>query len=112
MLRLKRKQKEDHVLKKPQTEATALWKERYRASGIWWAELARWEPARGIAISAMSGTGQIYAWDVLSGMQRQLTHRPEGIFSGTLAPDGSYVYYLKDEGGSETGHYMRMPWEG
>ncbi len=100
------------MFKKPQTEATAVWKERYRASGLWWAELARRAPSRGIAMSAVSGTGQIYAWDVLSGWQRQLTHRREGIFSGSLSPDGSHVYYLRDEAGSETGHYVRVAWEG
>ncbi len=88
------------MFKKPQTETTAVWKERYRASGLWWAELARRAPSRGIAISAVSGTGQIYAWDVLSGVQRQLTHRREGVFSGFLSPDGSHVYYLRDEAGS------------
>ncbi len=100
------------MFKKPQTEATAVWKERYRASGLWWAELARRAPSRGIAMSAVSGTGQIYAWDVLSGLQRQLTHRQEGIFSGSLSPDGSHVYYLRDEAGNETGHYVRVAWEG
>jgi dipeptidyl aminopeptidase/acylaminoacyl peptidase len=100
------------VPKKPQTETNAVWKERYRASGLLWAELARRAPARGIAIGAGSGTGQIYAWDVLSGAQRQITHRPESTFSGSLAPDGSHVYYLRDEGGSEIGHYVRVPWEG
>ena len=100
------------MFKKPQTEANAIWKERYRTSGLLWAELARRAPSRGIAISAESGTGQIYAWDVLSGLQKQLTHRQEGFFSGTISPDGNLVYYLRDEGGSETGHYERIPWEG
>jgi dipeptidyl aminopeptidase/acylaminoacyl peptidase len=104
--------KEDHVSKQPQTESNAVWKQRFRASGLWWAELARQARSRGIAISAASGTGQLYAWDVPSGPQRQLTHRQEGVFTGYLAPDGSHVYYLHDEGGSETGHYVRVPWEG
>src|SRR5438067_5724930 len=100
------------MLEEPQTEATAVWKERYRASGIWWAEVARRAPSRGLAITATSGTGQLYAWDVPTGALKQLTQRPEGVFSGRLSPDGSHVYYLRDEGGSETGHYVRVPWEG
>jgi dipeptidyl aminopeptidase/acylaminoacyl peptidase len=100
------------MITQPQTEETALWKERYRASGLWWAELARRAPTRGIASSSVSGTGQVYAWDVLSGEQRQLTHGQDGIFFGTLAPDGRYVYYLRDQAGSESGHYVRLAWEG
>ena len=100
------------MLKEPQTEPTALWKERYRASGIWWAQIARREPSRGLTVSTRTGAPQLYAWTVDTGELRQLTHRPDGAFSGLLSPDGSYVYYLRDEQGSETGHYMRVPWEG
>jgi len=100
------------MITQPQTQETALWKERYRVSGVWWAELARRAPSRGIVISTGSGAGQIYAWDVLSGEQRQLTHRQDGVFAGTLAPDGRHVYYLRDEAGSESGHYVRLAWEG
>lgn len=100
------------MLKPPQTEIDALWKQRYRTSGLWHAEIARRAPARGMVISSASGTGQIYAWDVLSGVQRQLTHRREGTFTGSLSPDGNYIYYLRDEAGSETGHYVRISWDG
>src|SRR5919197_868473 len=100
------------MLKEPRTKASAVWKQRFRASGIWWAEVARRAPARGLAVTTTSGTGQLYAWDVPSGALRQLTHRPEGVFSGYLSPDGSHAYYLHDEGGSETGHYVRVPWDG
>src|SRR5918911_2949156 len=100
------------MLKEPRTEASAVWKQRYRASGIWWAEVARRAPARGLAVTTTSGTGQLYAWDVPAGTLRQLTQRPEGVFSGYLSPDGSHAYYLHDEAGSETGHYVRVPWDG
>ncbi len=100
------------MLKEPHTEDNAVWKQRYRVSGIWSAEVARQAPERGLVIHAASGTGQLYAWDVPTGGLRQLTHRPEGVFTGLLSPDGSHVYYLRDEGGSETGHYVRLPWTG
>lgn len=48
-----------------------------------------------MAIRSVSGTGQIYVWDVLSGVQRQLTHRREGTFAGFLSPDGNYIHYEK-----------------
>lgn len=100
------------MLKVPQTETKALWKERYRAGDLWQANLARGNPSRGMAITSASGTGQIYAWDVSSGALKQLTQGQQGVFTGTIAPDGNYVYYLRDEGGSERGHYVRIPWEG
>ena len=100
------------MLKAPQTEVNALWKKRYRSRGLRSATLARRVPARGIAINAISGTRQIYAWDVSSGTLRQLTHSQEGVFTGTVSPDGHSVYYLRDEGGSERGHYVRIPWDG
>src|SRR5690348_1502570 len=96
----------------PQTDTDALWKQRYRISDFWYAAPARRAPARGIAISARTGTAQLYAWDVSSGSLRQITDSKEGVFTGMLAPDGRFVYYLRDEGGSETGHYVRIPWEG
>jgi len=96
----------------PHTEADALWKRRYRASGIWYAAAARRAPERDLAITTASGTGQLYAWDVPTGALRQLTHRPEGVFKGYLSPDGRHAYYLRDTGGSERGHYARIPWEG
>jgi acetyl esterase/lipase len=98
------------MLKDPQTEDNAVWKQRYRASGILWARVARHAPERGVAIHAASGTGQIYAWDVPTGQLRQLTQRPEGAFASLLSPDGGHVYYLRDDGGNETGHYVRIPW--
>lgn len=96
----------------PHTEADALWKRRYRASGIRYAGVARRAPQRGLAITTASGTGQLYAWDVPTGALRQITHHPEGVFKGYLSPDGRHAYYLRDTGGSERGHYARILWEG
>lgn len=100
------------MIKKPQTEKNALWKQRYHVKELRRSQIARRMPSRGLVVSSASGTGQLYAWDVSSGKLRQLTHGQEGTFSGYLSPDGSYVYYLHDEGGSERGHYVRIPWEG
>ncbi len=100
------------MIKQPQTESDALWKQRYRVCGLWQAVLAERMRSRGLASSTTSGTGQLYAWDVASGALRQLTHSAGGIFSGYISPDGRYVYYLSDTDGSERGHYVRIPWEG
>jgi dipeptidyl aminopeptidase/acylaminoacyl peptidase len=112
MLVKMRVRKEQQVFKEPQTQATALWKARYRADGIWHIQLACQAPSRGLVVTTTSGTGQLYAWDVLSKALRPLTSRQEGVFSGLFSPDGRAVYYLRDEAGSEIGHYVRIPWEG
>jgi hypothetical protein len=104
--------KEKTMIKEPQTEIDALWKERYRVCGLWQATLAERMRSRGLASSTASGTGQLYAWDVTSGALRQLTHSAGGIFSGYISPDGGYVYYLCDTDGSERGHYVRIPYSG
>ncbi|HEX8032529.1 MAG TPA: prolyl oligopeptidase family serine peptidase [Ktedonobacterales bacterium] len=98
--------------KATETEANALWKQRYRIPFLWYVALAQRAPERGIAASSATGTPQLYAWDVLSGTLRQLTHSEDGILEGTISPDGRFVYYLRDEGGSERGHYVRIPWDG
>lgn len=101
----------------PLTDRNALWKKRYTIGDLYYtggkqASIAPHAPGRGIVINARSGTGQIYAWDVPAGTLRQLTHSRAGVFTGTISPDGRFVYYLRDESGSERGHYVRLPWEG
>jgi dienelactone hydrolase len=59
-----------------------------------------------------SGVQQLHAWDVGAGEMRQLTSKPEGVGIGYIAPDGEYVYHLRDEHGEEKGHYVRLPFHG
>ena len=100
------------MLKPLRLDDNAPWKQRYRASTIAAAQLARSNPERGIVVSTETGQYQLYAWNVASGELRQLTFRPEGTVFGTISPDGRYVYYLQDEGGNEMGHFVRVPWQG
>jgi dienelactone hydrolase len=100
------------MIKNPQTEKNAFWKQRYYVKELREPQVARRMPARGLVVSSASGCEQLYAWDVLSRNVRQLTHGKNGTSTGYLSPDGSYVYYLRDEDGSESGHYLRIPWEG
>ncbi|HET8846410.1 MAG TPA: prolyl oligopeptidase family serine peptidase, partial [Ktedonobacteraceae bacterium] len=105
------------MLQAPLTATNALWKKRYRTGDLYYAGdlkracIARYAPTRGIMLNAKSGTSQIYAWDVSSGALRQLTWSKEGVFTGEISPDGRFVYYLRDQGGNERGHYVRLPWE-
>lgn len=100
------------MITQPQREQHALWKQRYQIAELRSPQIAGRQPARGLVVSSISGTGQLYAWDVPSGKLRQLTDRPGGTFSGYLSPDGNAVFYLNDQGGDERGHYVRLPWQG
>lgn len=92
--------------------AHAPWKERFRTSTIFWTELARAEPTRGLAVSNHSGVFQLCAWHVPTGELRQLTRQPGGKLWGAISPDGRWVYYHADAEGNEVGHFVRVPFEG
>ena len=93
-------------------ELEARWKQRFTAYGVTWTQMAALDPRRGLAGSNQSGVLQLYAWDVPANSLRQITNFPTGKMFGYLSPDGRYIYYLKDEGSNEIGHYVRVPFEG
>jgi dipeptidyl aminopeptidase/acylaminoacyl peptidase len=90
----------------------APWKQRFRAPIIVQASVAPEAPERGLVVTNPSGICQLYAWDVPNGTLVQRTDRPEGQVSGTLSPDGRYIYYLDDRQGNEIGHFVRVPFAG
>lgn len=94
------------------TSGTAPWIERFRAPTIRWTALARAAPMRGVAAGNESGLYQLYSWDRTSGDLCQLTYTALGTSSGHISPDGRHIYYFEDEGGSEIGHWVRVPFEG
>jgi dipeptidyl aminopeptidase/acylaminoacyl peptidase len=91
---------------------SAAWKQRFRASRVYWTQIARRSPSRGLAASNRSGIVQLYTWDVPGGGLTQLTDRRTGKAVGLLSPDGRHVYYLDDRDGNEIGHFVRVPFEG
>jgi dipeptidyl aminopeptidase/acylaminoacyl peptidase len=90
----------------------APWRQRFRAASIAWAEVASGCPLRGLVCSNKDGIYQLYAWDVVTGMLSRLTDERAGVVSGIISPDGNYIYFLKDSGGNEIGHYARLPFLG
>src|SRR5215211_4198877 len=90
----------------------AVWRRRFRASNVLWALTAPQNPNRGIVCSNKDGIYQLYAWDVPTGELTQLTNEPAGVIIGVLSADGNYIYRLKDEGGNEVGHFVRLPFGG
>ncbi|MEO8971197.1 MAG: prolyl oligopeptidase family serine peptidase [Ktedonobacteraceae bacterium] len=101
------------MLKTPLLDASAPWKERFRAPVVRGTQIAATNPARGIAVSnSTSDVFQVYTWDIPTGTLKQLTYKPGGLVSVVLSPDGRSLYYLEDRQGDETGHIVRIPYEG
>jgi dipeptidyl aminopeptidase/acylaminoacyl peptidase len=99
------------MLKPLQTADDAPWKQRFRRTTTW-TQLAKANPARGMAVSNRTGVYQLYAWEVASGELRQITERPAGKIQGVIAPDGRHIYYHDDEAGNEIGRFVRVPYTG
>lgn len=93
-------------------EEDAIWKQRYRAQSILWARIATRNPHRGLVCTNQAGIRQLFAWDVRAGAMRQLTSYPTGVNEGMISAGGDWVYYLRDDGGNEIGHYVRMSFDG
>ncbi|MGE5374235.1 MAG: prolyl oligopeptidase family serine peptidase [Bacteroidota bacterium] len=90
----------------------ARWRERFRAADIRLAVTAQQNPDRGLVCTNKDGIYQLYAWDVPTGDLVQVTREPAGVLWGIISSDGNDIYFLKDEGGSEIGHYFRVPFTG
>jgi pimeloyl-ACP methyl ester carboxylesterase len=87
----------------------ANWRKRFRATGIRWADFAQQNKNRAVVSTNKDGIYQLYAWDAATGELRPVTHQPAGVMWGMISADGNFIYYLKDEGGNEIGHYVRVP---
>lgn len=102
------------MLKSMDISENAIWKQRFWASVIYRTQVASQNPGRGIAVAKLEQSDPaLYAWDVATGELRVLT-RTLGLFglvSCLISPDGSSVYFLKDEKGNELGHVCRLDYE-
>lgn len=96
---------------KPDFTPNAQWKQRFTVPNFY-TQIAQNNPDHGLVISDQSGIYQLYAWDISTGEQRQLTAEPTGVTFGGISPNGDYVYYHQDEGGNELGKWMRVPFTG
>lgn len=90
----------------------ALWRQRFRATDIAWAVIAQQNPNHGLVCTNKDGIYQLYAWDIPSNELTQITHQPAGLWLGIISPDGNHVYYMRDEGGNEIGHFVKVPFSG
>lgn len=90
----------------------APWRQRFRATDILSAVVARQNPERGLVCTNKDGIYQLYAWDIPSNELIQVTQQSAGVYLGIISPDGKYIYYLQDESGDEIGHYVKVPFAG
>ncbi|MFI6584803.1 prolyl oligopeptidase family serine peptidase [Embleya sp. NPDC050493] len=88
------------------------WERRYRAARIGLPRWADHAPAKSVFVSNASGTFEVYAWDRVSGAQRQVTDRPNGTSSSRISPDGRWIWWFADTDGDELGVWMRQPFDG
>lgn len=96
----------------PDLSPDAAWAQRFRASSVAWSALATQNPARGLVCSNRDGAYQLYAWDVPTGHLRRLTDAPAGVIQGVISADGERIYYMRDLGGDELGHWHFVPFGG
>ena len=90
-----------------------LWQQRFFVPAVVSAQVAGGNPTRGLAITtAAGGQGQLYAWETATGVLRQLTDAPRGLWEGWIDPLGRHVYSHQDLDGSELGHLVRVPFAG
>jgi len=106
------KQQAVPMVREPQLDNSAPWKQRFRAPVITNTQIARLMPTRGLVTSNRSGIYQPYSWDVPTGELRELTDRFEGLLYRVVSPNGRYVYCFADTKGNEIGHFIRIPFEG
>lgn len=96
---------------KPDLTPHATWKKRFTVPNFY-TQSAHHNPDHGLVISDKNGVYQLYAWDIPSGEQRQLTDEPAGVTFGGISPDGQFIYYHQDTGGNELGKWVRVPFSG
>jgi len=92
-----------------QLEDHAPWRQRFRSSNLGYVYVAPENPSNGIVHARLGGPAQrVFTWDIGSGDLRPLL--PENVSPAYcwLAPKGDYLYFLRDEKGSELGHLVRV----
>jgi acetyl esterase/lipase len=102
----------EHAMKPLDLSPEATWRKRFTLPVVPMSQLAGRNKSRGLVTSNKSGVFQLHTWNVETGETHQITDTPVGVVFGGISPDGKYIYYHKDEGGNEIGHFVRVPFEG
>ncbi|MED7822662.1 S9 family peptidase [Streptomyces chiangmaiensis] len=84
------------------------WEKRFRAPRVSLPDWAEDAPQRSLFVSNATGTYELYAWDRITGEQRQVTDRANGTTDGVLSPDGEWIWWFDDTDGDEFGIWRRQ----
>ncbi|WP_369248057.1 prolyl oligopeptidase family serine peptidase [Streptomyces sp. R41] len=103
------------AVEQPQEQRQAAmpdWEKRFRAPRVSLPDWAENAPHRSLFVSNATGTYELYAWDRVTGEQRQVTHRANGTTDGVLSPDGEWIWWFDDKDGDEFGIWRRQRFTG
>lgn len=99
------------MISEPILRDDAPWKKRFIIPQIT-VQFARRNPNRALVITREKDIYELYAYELDSKRLVQKTKRPSGTLYGSISPDGSYICFMDDKKGNETGHIVRVPFEG
>ncbi|HWC65361.1 MAG TPA: alpha/beta fold hydrolase, partial [Thermoanaerobaculia bacterium] len=88
------------------------WEQRYRLHRQGLVAFAENAPDRLLLTSNETGTFQLWTLDRKTGKRTRITDSAAGKTAGAISPDGRWVWYLRDSGGSEVGSWVRVPFGG
>lgn len=89
--------------------ADQRWRERFSATRISLADIARDDPDRAVYVSNAGGRYELYTWDIGADTHTVATQRPDGTSHGTLSADGADLWWFDDKDGDEFGQWQRQP---
>lgn len=99
------------MISEPILREDATWKKRFFLPQIT-VQFARKNPNRALLIARETEIYELYAYELDANKLVQKTKRPYGTLYGSISPEGSYIYFMDDKKGNETGHIVRVPFEG
>ena len=88
------------------------WAKRFRWPSVYWNEVARGDTDKMLVVHNAEGSHQLYSYDRATGESRQLSNEKGGKVFGSISSAGNWIFYLDDEGGSEVGRFVRVPFDG
>lgn len=89
-----------------------VWERRYRAPKLSLPRWSREAPDRVVYESNASGTWQVHALDLATGVSSQISDHPVGVMEGYASLDGAEVVFWQEDTGDETGRWLARAWEG
>ncbi len=94
------------------TVEIAVWEQRFRTPVPFFPHWSPLAPDRTVYASNESGVWQVHAWDVSTGVRRQVSESSVGVTDGAPTLDGEGVLWFDDETGDESGRWLVQSFAG